>query len=158
MKIVIAGSRLTVEGYDDIISEILDKYNPETDTIIHGGASGVDSMAGKLALARKFKVIKMKAEWRKNRENGKYKPEAGPIRNQKMIDSNPDIVYLLPYPSLKESTGTYDTYKRATQKGIKTVVLLRSEKQVEKKFNEDCKMLDKFIAQQKETLAFKEAN
>jgi hypothetical protein len=117
MKILISGSRYTIQGHETKISEILDQYNPKTDTILHGGATGVDTIAGKLAKFRGFTVIPIKADWKK------HGPKAGPIRNQQMIENNPDIAYFFPYPSLKESKGTYDTYKRATQKGIKTIVI-----------------------------------
>jgi hypothetical protein len=55
--------------------------------VIHGGARGVDSMAGAAAAQLKIPIRVFPADWKKN---GKA---AGPIRNQQMLDEGkPDLV------------------------------------------------------------------
>lgn len=55
-------------------------------TVVHGGAKGADHLAGVVAEKLEFDVDVYPAEWD---THGKA---AGPIRNQKMLDSGVDIV------------------------------------------------------------------
>jgi len=117
MIILFSGSRHYIRGSENIVNKILDEYNPRTDTIVHGGASGVDTTVGKLAKVRGFKVIVVKADWKT------HGIKAGPLRNQEMIDKySPDIAYFLPFPSLQDSIGTRDAFTRAKAKNIKCIV------------------------------------
>jgi len=115
--VLICGTRHYIPEYAPVVDKILDKYDPKKDTIIHGGATGVDTMVNTSAHKRGFKVIVFKADWKA------FGRSAGPKRNQQMIDYPADIVYALPYPSLNESPGTNDTVVRANKKGIQCVVM-----------------------------------
>ncbi len=80
-------------------------------TLIHGGASGADLEAGKLAHGRGLQVIVYKAQW------GRDGKAAGPIRNQRMIDEGkPDLVVAFP-----GGRGTADMVRRAETAGIRVV-------------------------------------
>jgi hypothetical protein len=120
MRILFSGTRHYIDGHKEQIATTLDQHDAKVDIIIHGDADGVDKTVDKIAREKGFAVESYPAEW------GKYNPygAAGPIRNEKMIKTGIDLVYCFPWPSLKKSRGTYDTYKRAKKRGIKTIVHL----------------------------------
>ena len=82
MKLIIAGCR----DYNDyaFFKSIIDQYLKDLDLskieIVHGNASGVDSMADYYANERNIKVTKFPAEWES------LGRKAGPIRNRKMAE------------------------------------------------------------------------
>ena len=111
-RILICGDR----NYQDWIKvqEYLDTIS-RTTIIIHGGARGADSLAGKLATSLKMKVIKFQADW------DKYGKAAGVLRNQQMLDEGyPDLVVYF-HKDIENSKGTRDMLKRATDSGIRTI-------------------------------------
>lgn len=83
--------------------------------IIHGGARGVDRLAGEVAKGLGFKVIEVPANWK---TNGKA---AGIIRNQRMLEmlEEGDIVLAF-HEDLQHSKGTKDMLIRARKAGYKT--------------------------------------
>jgi len=86
MKLAVIGSR-TIKDYifvENKLCEIIEKYN-EIDTIISGGAKGVDSLAEKFANEYGLKTIIFKPDWKK------FGKGAGFIRNKQIIE-NSDIV------------------------------------------------------------------
>lgn len=79
-------------------------------TIIHGGASGADSIAGDWSV----NVLKKEAEVYLANWN-LHKTAAGPIRNRKMLkEGKPDIVVAFPGGS-----GTSDMIKISVTAGVK---------------------------------------
>lgn len=111
--ILICGSRLGTNGAVDTIKDILSKYDPMNTTILHGGAPGIDSIAGQIASMMKFPVKIEYADWSRGRRGG-------PERNDRMLAMNPDHVYAIPD---KKSIGTWDTINKAIKKGIPTTVI-----------------------------------
>ena len=90
MKVLVCGGR----DFNDqpFLYGVLDSFGfgPIT-TIIHGAARGADSMAGKWARDRKIPELVFPADW------NLYGKQAGPIRNQQMLDQGqPDIVVAFP--------------------------------------------------------------
>lgn len=83
---------------------------PSDLVILHGGAPGADTMAGKLAEERGFTVQVELADWK---THGRA---AGPIRNRKMLDRRPDIVYA--FLRGDNSRGTLDTISEAERRDI----------------------------------------
>jgi hypothetical protein len=86
-------------------------------TLIHGKCEGLDILAEAEAKALGWAIEPhevSKAEWR--RLGGK----AGPLRNQRMVDSEPDILLAFPLPG---SRGTWDAVKRAHKAGIWVVIV-----------------------------------
>ena len=81
---------------------------PRGSTAIHGGAKGLDSLAGRLAQEKGLAVEVYEADWSRGRK-------AGPERNQEMVDAGADIVYAFP---VEGSRGTWDLVKRARKAGI----------------------------------------
>lgn len=79
--------------------------------IIQGGAKGADFLARVFAKWRKIPCQEFAAEWKKHGRN------AGPIRNQKMLDEGkPDLVVAFP-----GGHGTADMVRRAEAAGVKVV-------------------------------------
>lgn len=83
-RVLICGQR----GYTNYqaIFDYLSVYGTGT-VVIHGGAKGADSLAGKAAKMLFFKVEVYPAQWTT------YGKAAGPIRNRRMlVEGKPDIV------------------------------------------------------------------
>ena len=84
------------------------------DCIIHGGATGADSTAGRWAESEGIKVHSFpvrKEDWKK------YGKNAGPMRNRKMIiEGKPDVV--IAFPGGKETESMINL---ADEYGIRVV-------------------------------------
>ena len=106
-RILICGGR----DYADKsrMSEVIHAlFNPDTDTIMHGGARGADTLAGEIASELGCAAKVYPADWK---THGKA---AGAIRNQIMLDDGkPNIVVAFP-----GGKGTADMVKRAKRAGI----------------------------------------
>lgn len=99
-------------------------------SIVHGDAKGADTMAKTLANYIGVKEIPYPADWDnlsvpgalvKERRNGKkYNVLAGPMRNQKMLDENPDIKLVVVFPG---GAGTKDMMLRAQKAGFKVRII-----------------------------------
>ena len=77
-------------------------------SIIHGGATGADTLAGKTAQLLQVPCTVYRANWKRD---GKA---AGPIRNQRMLDEGkPDLVVAFP-----GGRGTADMIRRAETQGV----------------------------------------
>ncbi len=115
MKILICGSRY----YKDFqkIRDYLKNLKQQTKekiTVIEGGAKGADILARKSCKELEIEFKEYKANWKKY---GKY---AGPKRNQKMLDDNPDIKKVVAFhEDLEKSKGTKNMIKKAKKKNIK---------------------------------------
>lgn len=107
-RVLIYGSR----GWTDsnAIRNVILKLTKD-DVVIHGGAGGADSIAGRWAQACGIPVEVYPADWRK------YGRAAGPIRNQQMIDEGkPTEAY--GFRMKGASRGTDDMCRRVQQAGI----------------------------------------
>jgi len=81
--------------------------------VISGCARGADTLGIEWANARGVSCERYPADWE---AHGRA---AGPIRNQQMLDEGrPDLVVAFP-----GGRGTADMIRRATQAGVRTVVL-----------------------------------
>ena len=90
-------------------------FDPKVDVIMHGAAKGADTCAWEIAMRLGFKVLVFKAEW------DRYNKAAGPFRNQKMLDQNPDLVLAF-HPNINISKGTRHMVKIAREKGVRVEV------------------------------------
>jgi hypothetical protein len=116
MRVLFSGSRKFSDA--QVVSDVLDSLmkrepDPSKVTVVHGGATGLDSLVGSIALRKGMVVEVHPANWTT------HKKAAGPIRNQKMVDLGADL--LLAYP-LPEGRGTQDCIQRAIKAGIPTIV------------------------------------
>lgn len=108
MKVLVTGSRNWTDR--DLVFKTLDEINP--DCIVHGAARGADSYADEWGVSRNVIVRAYPAEWRS------YGRAAGSMRNQLMLDDNPDIDLVVAFP-LPSSKGTIDMISKAKLAGIK---------------------------------------
>ena len=102
-KLAIVGYRqfTNYEEFTQIVNEYMIEY--EVETIISGGAEGVDAMAKRYANEFDYNYIEFPANW------AKYRIKAGPIRNTQIVQ-NCDRVLAL---TSVNSRGTFDTIKKA---------------------------------------------
>lgn len=85
-------------------------------TIIHGAARGADRIAGDAAERLGLPVIAVPAEWELHGKS------AGPIRNRKMLDMEPELVIAF-HSDLSKSRGTADTVREARKRGIPVEII-----------------------------------
>lgn len=80
-------------------------------TIIHGGATGADTIAQVLAEWMGFPTEGYAADWKR------YGRAAGPIRNQQMLDTGVDLCLAF-HNDLENSKGTLDMVTRCQEAGV----------------------------------------
>ena len=78
-------------------------------TLVHGAASGADTLCGEWAESKGIPVLDKPADWKKHGRG------AGPIRNSEMLEECPDIRLLIVFPGGK---GTADMVRKAEAAGI----------------------------------------
>lgn len=111
MLVLICGDR-NWTNRDAIKREMIQHgLDPAKDVVMHGCARGADSIAGSIAREHKFVVREYPANWTK------YGKAAGPIRNQQMLDQNPDLVLAF-HPNIEQSKGTGHMVRIARAKGV----------------------------------------
>jgi hypothetical protein len=114
VKVLVTGSR---EFYDyHMIYTALDEVyvsRPMSGMIvIHGAAKGADTIADKWAVTRPdVSVVRVPADW----DNDGLK--AGPIRNRRMLELNPDVVLAFFQPGAK-NIGTSQMANMAKNDGF----------------------------------------
>lgn len=82
------------------------------DLIVHGGARGVDTLAGTAARIMEVPVVVYPAQWEL------FGKRAGPLRNQKMLDEAMPTLVLAFHKNINASKGTKDMVRRAEKAGI----------------------------------------
>lgn len=91
---------------DALVGEL---HGREPVAILHGGATGADTLAGEWATAREVVSIAVPAEW------SKHGKAAGPLRNQRMVEQfRPDLAVVFP-----GGRGTADMERRCVNHDIK---------------------------------------
>lgn len=109
MKVLVCGSRYCRDF--TTVCNGLNVHAPEAEVLIHGGATGVDSLAQDWADHHDIPCIVYPADWKRH---GKA---AGPIRNQVMLDEGkPDLVVAFP-----GGRGTADMVRRARAAGVTVI-------------------------------------
>jgi len=114
IKILVCGSR-NFANYE-LMDTILFPYEceakdqdilPEECCIVSGGAFGADSLAEKWAKENYWQTEIYKPDWEKNGKS------AGFIRNQEMIDANPNLVVAFWDGQSKGTKHTIDLARKA---------------------------------------------
>jgi len=114
-RLGIVGTRRPFVGLTEKIRTILQTLEPD-DVIVTGCAKGVDEAARTEGSLRGFVVIECHAPWSIGRK-------AGPIRNSVIVDLlDPETDRLIAIVD-SESIGTWDTIRKAKQKGIPVEIL-----------------------------------
>jgi YspA, cpYpsA-related SLOG family len=112
MRVLVTGGRDFSNR--ELLFEILDRLHAaHTFTVlIHGDANGADRLAGEWGVARGVTVEAHPADWKKHGR------AAGPIRNQKMLEENLDLVVAFP-----GGRGTADMVRKARKTEIDVFVV-----------------------------------
>lgn len=84
-------------------------------SVVHGDCSGADQLASEICDELGIDHTTFYADWSQGKK-------AGPIRNQQMIDTHPDLVIAFP---LADSRGTYDCINRAKKAGIAVLEVVK---------------------------------
>lgn len=110
MRLLVCGGR-DWQGREHI-NEALNRVHAHRriTLIIHGGATGADTMAGEWAKDHDIPAMVFPADWKKHGRS------AGPIRNHQMIEGGkPDGVLAMP-----GGKGTEGMVKMAADAGVRT--------------------------------------
>lgn len=124
-KVLVCGGR----DYHNIktVYVALDGLVPKPTLIIQGGADGADACASEWASSRNVTERQFEPDWadltqpdariRTRRDGTKYDANAGPRRNQKMLDEGkPDLVVAFP-----GGGGTADMVRKAKAAGVRVI-------------------------------------
>lgn len=112
--ILVCGDRHWRDG--SVIQFRLEQLDRDV-TILHGGARGADRIASNIAKALGLHVQEVPAAWA---AKGRA---AGPIRNRKMLDLEPDLVIAFHADLDGGSKGTKDCVREARRRGIPVEVI-----------------------------------
>ena len=110
MRVIVCGGRdFNNRG---LVFGFLGEFHAETPIthLIEGGAKGVDALAREWACVNNIKSTTCIADWKL------YGRGAGPVRNQKMLEMEPECVI-----AFAGGSGTEDQVRRAIQKGINVI-------------------------------------
>lgn len=109
MKVLVCGDRNWNNYW--AIYDVLHRLD-RSSVIIHGAARGADTMAGVIAKNLGFaEIVAVPADWEQ------YGRAAGPIRNKKMLDMDPDLVLAF-HSDIQNSKGTLNMVTIAKKKGV----------------------------------------
>ena len=128
MKIVVTGGRewISYKSILDGFERMCKAYDisPTDIILIHGDCRGLDRMAAELGELLGMDVRGKPAHWGHDEDCPAECREvigraAGVIRNQKMLDENPDIELAMSFHhDLEKSKGTGDMVRRIEKAGI----------------------------------------
>lgn len=118
MRIVVTGSRswTNQDKVRDVFYSIADAVVGRPVTLVHGGARGLDQIAGEVAEYIGWEVEVFEADW-----DGQGK-KAGVLRNIRMLDTRPTRVIAFWDGSSK---GTRHCFEEAIKRGIPTDIYVR---------------------------------
>jgi len=104
-----------------VIRRWLEVNRTRYDTVIEGCCRGADTIAGRIAETLGFKVQHYPARWKD--DLGRYRPWAGPERNQQMLDEGfPDMIWAF-HNDIKSSHGTKDMLTKARKVGCPYMII-----------------------------------
>lgn len=107
MRVIVAGTRTITDAA--LVVRALERSGFDVATLIHGGARGVDELAGEWAATRGIPTEIYRADW------FAYGKAAGPMRNRRMAEVGEALVAVWD----GVSPGTYDMIRQATDRGLK---------------------------------------
>ena len=116
LRIIVTGSRHARNAHGDAILYWLRGF-PAGTVVVHGGADGVDTLAGHAARYHGYRVEEWPMDWQAARRIlGPRWKLAGPLRNAWMLHAAPtDLVLAFPLPGSK---GTWDMIRQAHNAGV----------------------------------------
>ena len=137
MRVIVCGDRAWYcpELAEAVVNRLLARYGPGL-VVVHGGDTGVDrsfaEACGDLGVEQEAHPARW--EWldapgaviRRDKRGRPYNANAGPLRNQEMLDAGADLVVGF-HRAITSSKGTRDMLRRAVEAGVPTY-LVDSEK------------------------------
>jgi hypothetical protein len=84
--------------------------------VIHGDARGADTVGDICAQLLDYELEVYPADWEKHGRS------AGPIRNQQMLDAEPDVALFF-HEDIANSRGTADMLERVKRAGIRYLLI-----------------------------------
>ena len=124
MKVIVAGSREIRDR--ETVGKAMDAAPFEINTLIHGGAKGVDTIAAKLTEIKRFENIEVEeyeADW------ASYGDAAGPKRNREMAKEADALIAVWD----GESSGTRSMIREAIKHNLDIYIKNTSEKDLPSK-------------------------
>ncbi len=110
MLLLVTGDRNWTDT--DVIRAVLfRRYDNGFRRLVHGDCKGLDQLAGAIAERIGFTVIAMPANWKEHHR------AAGPIRNQAMLDLDPDAADAF-HDNIDNSRGTANMIAKLEKKGV----------------------------------------
>lgn len=112
IRVVVTGGRdytdrnVVFSGLDAIHGKLRIK------SLVHGAATGVDSLAEEWAALNGVECVRCPADW------DRYGKAAGPIRNAEILNLDPDIVIAFPV-----NRGTSNMVNQACKRGVFVVTV-----------------------------------
>lgn len=100
----------------DTVYNTLKRIQRDDIVIVHGAARGADRMSYVVAEGLEMSVEAYPANW------VKYGKSAGPIRNQKMLDTGIDLVIAF-HDDISRSKGTKDMIEKAIRSGVPVQII-----------------------------------
>lgn len=114
MRVLICGGRTFGNRHEHIAQfDVAMRQVPADATIIHGGATGADTLAHQFAIATRRKLQVFKARW------DIHGRKAGPLRNREMLKSGVDLVIAFWDGS---SRGTADMIGQAREAKVNVII------------------------------------
>ena len=115
MKILVCGGREygDREFLHSFLDGLLDTEEEKITHVIHGNARGADKLAHGWAVLHGIQPVACDAIWT---VGGVYNPRAGLVRNQAMLDLNPDLVVAFP-----GERGTAHMVRIARKKNVRVI-------------------------------------
>ena len=133
MRIIVTGDQnwYAPDLAEQVLNRLLLRYGPGL-VIVHGGATGIDrsfaEACGELGVdqeahpARWEELNHPEAVIRYDQRNRPYNANAGPIRNQAMVDAGAEMCLAF-HRAISASKGTKDCARRAIAAGIPTYLI-----------------------------------
>jgi hypothetical protein len=112
MRVLVCGDRNWSNW--ELLYEVLEWF-PIT-FLVTGGAKGADTIAEAYAFGRGFSYRVHHADW------NAYGRAAGPIRNTRMLEEDPDLVIAF-HDDLSKSKGTKNMVKQAQKAGVVVITV-----------------------------------
>lgn len=118
-RVLVSGDRFWEDG--ELIRYHLEKLKKQHDDLelIVGDCSGADTYAKNSAIDLEIPYREFKANWNEG-------ARGGPIRNQKMVNCDPNVVLAF-HDNIDFSRGTKDCVRKAQKRSILVKVITHTE-------------------------------
>lgn len=113
-KVLVCGGRDFADK--EFLFAVLDVFSPSV--VVHGNASGADTLSKEWAENNEKTHIPHSANWKK------FGKQAGYLRNKEMLDEHPDIDFVIAFDG---GRGTKMMRELAKKRGIKVYKMVKNK-------------------------------